>query len=308
MFSNKLLILTYHRVLGPEHRQDADQVDRDQFDMHVGMLSRYFNVLTLADAVDAVARRELPSRAVAITFDDGYRDNVTVALPVLERHGVAASFFIATGYLDGGIMFNDIVIESIMRCDADVAELSPLRLGRHPLATQSDRNNAIASLLGELKYRPEDERTDMARKIADHLQIDIPTDLMMNTEDLLHLRDAGMEIGGHTRSHPILAATPDGAAFDNICQGKADIEAITGVPVTSFAYPNGRPGQDFEARHASMVRDAGFVRAVTTAAACVTADTDSYQLGRFSVWHRSRPKLLLRILLNYFADSQVTVQ
>ena len=299
--SGKLVILTYHRIIVDPAVQDPDEIDAEKFNLHVDVLSRWFNVLTLDDAVKRLKEGNLPDRAVSITFDDGYRDNVTDALPILQRHGVPATFFIATGYLDGGTMWNDIVIESIRRTEVVDANFSDLGLDSYRLDSAADRRSAIAGLLGALKYRPQQERDDLCRLVAKRLGVTPPTNLMMRGEDLVTLRDAGMEIGGHTRNHPILKVTEDDEALTEIVTGKRDIEDILGTEIRSFAYPNGRPGQDYDRRHAEMVRSAGFHQAVTTAAGRVSKDSDPYQLGRLSVWHRSRPKLVLRMLLNYYS-------
>lgn len=306
--AGKLVILTYHRIIADPIVQDPDEIDAAQFELHVDVLSKYFNVLTLDEAAKRLRHGDLPARAVSITFDDGYRDNVTDALPILKRHGVPATFFIATGYLDGGTMWNDVVIESVRRAAAGEADFSDVGLGSYRLGSAEERRAAIAGLLGKLKYRPRQERDSLCQAVAERLGVSPPGDLMMRTDDLVTLRDAGMEIGGHTRNHPILSVADDEEANAEIVAGKRDIEAVTGAEITSFAYPNGRPGKDYEARHAEMVRTAGFRQAVTTAAGCVSRNSDPFQLGRLSIWHRSRPKLLLRMLLNFFAAEAATAR
>lgn len=300
--TNKLVIITYHRII-PEHlRHDADEIDVGQFRMHADVFAKYFNVLKLSDAVTRMKEGALPYRAIALTFDDGYRDNVSEALPILANSGIPATFFVASSFLDGGIMWNDIVIESVRRCGEDHLDLEDIGLGSMDTGSTAEKRSAIRRLLSELKYRPQSQRDSLCSSIANRLGVSPPTDLMMNSSDLIVLRDAGMEIGGHTRTHPILTTVPDDVADAEIKRGKRDLEEILGDEVVSFAYPNGRPGQDYDRRHVSMVRRAGFKQAVTTSAGCANRNSDRYQLGRLSVWHRTRPRLLLRMLLNYFSD------
>jgi len=107
----RLLIINYHRVLGEPDALRENEVTATDFAMQLGVLARFFKFLPLARAVVALRDGTLPRRAVAITFDDGYADNVTVALPVLLRLGVPATFFITVGFLDGGRMWNDAITD-----------------------------------------------------------------------------------------------------------------------------------------------------------------------------------------------------
>jgi len=298
--SRRLVILTYHRVVPDDPLKDPDEIDEQQFRMHVATLSRFFNVLKLSDAISGLKNGGLPGRAVAITFDDGYKDNVTAALPILEHYGVPATFFIATGFLDGGIMWNDMAIESVRRFEGDRIDLDDLDLGSYPAREPAEKIAAYRQIVGKLRYEPQERRNELCKAIAERLEVQLPTDLMMSSNDLTTLRDAGMEIGAHTRNHPILAVVGEDDARREIVDGKRDVEQILGAEVKAFAYPNGRPGQDYKACHVDMVRDAGFELAVSTGAGSVSTEADVFQLGRVSVWHRSRPKLVLRMLKNYF--------
>ena len=302
----KLLILTYHRVIPDPDAHDPDDISESQFDMQVSVFSKYFNPLTLSDAASRLRDGKLPARAVCVTFDDGYRDNAELALPILRRHQVPATFFVATSFLDGGIMWNDRVIQSVRRFAGDNIDLRDLGLGEHAVATNAQRMATYKTLIGQLKHLPQEERLARCLAVGELLGVAAPTDLMMETKDLLTLRDAGMEIGGHTQSHPILSVVDDATARAEIGEGKRDLERILDAEIAAFAYPNGRPGKDFERRHAEMVRDAGFSLAVTTAPGCVSSSGNPYQLGRFSVWHRTRPKLIARLMLNYFAGDPAT--
>jgi len=298
--SRRLVILTYHRVVADDPLKDPDEIDEQQFQMHVATLSRFFNVLKLSDAVSGLRNGGLPGRAVAITFDDGYKDNVTAALPILEHYGVPATFFIATGFLDGGIMWNDMAIESVRRFEGERIDLDDLDLGSYPAREPAEKIAAYRQIVGKLRYEPQERRNTLCKAIAERLEVQLPTDLMMSSGDLTTLRDAGMEIGAHTRNHPILAVVGEDDARREIVDGKRDVEQILGAEVKAFAYPNGRPGQDYKACHVDMVRDAGFELAVSTGAGSVSTEADVFQLGRVSVWHRSKPKLILRMLKNYF--------
>src|SRR5262249_56576651 len=112
----------------------------------------WFTVLPLPEAIERLRTGALPSRAAAITFDDGYADNCTVAMPILSRLRLPATFFVATGFLDGGRMWNDTVIESVRRA-GDELDLSSLGLGHYSLPDATARRRAFAAILPALKYR-----------------------------------------------------------------------------------------------------------------------------------------------------------
>jgi peptidoglycan/xylan/chitin deacetylase (PgdA/CDA1 family) len=109
----RLSILIFHRVLAAPDPLFPAELDLRSFEERMRWIRGWFSVLPLDDAVVALARGTLPDRALAITFDDGYADNVTVALPILLRLRLHATFFIASAYLDGGTMWNDRVIDAV---------------------------------------------------------------------------------------------------------------------------------------------------------------------------------------------------
>jgi peptidoglycan/xylan/chitin deacetylase (PgdA/CDA1 family) len=118
-----LSILIYHRVLPVPDPLRAGEPDATRFDQQMRYLARHFSVLPLREAFRRLRAGTLPRRACCITFDDGYADNLTVALPILEKYGLPATIFIATGYLDGGRMFNDAAIDALGAAPGDALDL-----------------------------------------------------------------------------------------------------------------------------------------------------------------------------------------
>jgi peptidoglycan/xylan/chitin deacetylase (PgdA/CDA1 family) len=121
---------------------------------------------------------------------------------------------------------------------------------------------------------------------------------MMRDDDVRSLRGSGMEIGAHTATHPILTRLSSADARREINESREYLTAILSEPVSLFAYPNGKPGQDYTAEHVHMVRDAGFGAAVSTAWGVASKDADLFQLPRFTPWDRGPGKFALRLLLN----------
>jgi hypothetical protein len=156
----------------------------------------------------------------------------------------------------------------------------------------------IDALIGKLKYRPAGERTALVVQLGAAMRSALPADLMMSPAQIRQLHNEGMEIGCHTINHPILAMLDEEEARAEIVGGKRQIEEIIGAPVTLFAYPNGKPGQDYGPRDVRLVREAGFVAAVSTLSGVANRGSDLFQLPRFGPWDRNPHRLGVRLLLN----------
>ncbi|MBK5930562.1 polysaccharide deacetylase family protein [Halochromatium salexigens] len=294
----RLSILIYHRVLAQPDALLSAEPDAAAFRWQLQVLSSLFTVLPLSEAVERLAKGTLPARAACITFDDGYADNATVALPILKELGLPATFFIATGYLDGGLMFNDRILETLRRVPEGAIEWPDLGLDHRLIGGDQDRKQIAAELIQGLKHLEPSERQARAQAIAERSPTPLPKDLMMTREQVKHLAAAGMTIGGHTHAHPILARTPDAQARAEIAGGRETLEHLLGEPVHLFAYPNGKPEQDYDHRHVTMVREAGFAASVSTAWGVSTSSSDPYQLARFTPWDQTPGRFALRLVRN----------
>ncbi|MEW6293388.1 MAG: polysaccharide deacetylase family protein [Pseudomonadota bacterium] len=298
-FRQALTILIFHRVLAVPDPLRPGEPDAAGFDRFMNFIARHFAVLPLHEAAVRLRQGRLPRRACCITFDDGYADNLTVALPILEKYRLPATVFIATGYLDGGRMFNDAVIDAIAMTSYTRLDLTEVGLGEHSIASLEERRAAVAAILEQLKYRPPGQRRhDVARlhELADCAPL--PCDIMLTSEQVRELSRRGVDIGGHTINHPILASVEDDVARQEIAGGKQRLEAITGKPVSTFAYPNGRPHRDYAVRHVDMVRELGFELAVSTAHGVGNPGSDSLQLPRFTPWGATNVKRSAQMMRN----------
>jgi peptidoglycan/xylan/chitin deacetylase (PgdA/CDA1 family) len=299
-FSRCISILIYHRVVSEPDALLPDLPSATEFDRQLAAVERWFTVLPLREAAARLRDGTLPVRSACLTFDDGYADNADVALPVLRRRGIPATFFVSTSYIDGGRMWNDSVIETIRAKQGDALDARPIGLDALDISTTAARRQAIDRVLSALKYLPQEERQKQADTLAAHAPRPLPTDLMMSADQVRTLHASGMEIGAHTVTHPILARVDPVRASGEIRDSKRRLEAITGKPVTLFAYPNGKPGRDYGREHVGMVKDLGFEAAVSTAWGVANAQSDAFQLPRFTPWDKSPGKFVLRLLHNTF--------
>ncbi len=303
----RLSILIYHRVLPTADALQPGAVDAEAFEMQMWTVSEYFRVLPLEEALTRLQAGSLPARAACITFDDGYVDNHDVALPILRRLGLHATFFIATGELGGGCMWNDSIIEAVRRAAPPVLDLSSASLGVHHVGTPAARADVAARLIAAVKHLPAEERARKVAAVVRAVGQPLPNDLMMTRAQVRALYAAGMGIGAHTVSHPILTRIDLQTARTEIADGRDDLEALVGARVPLFAYPNGRPGRDYAAEHVALVRDLGFSGALSTAWGVATRACDRYQIPRFTPWDRAPTRFVARLLQNCLRRSVATV-
>jgi peptidoglycan/xylan/chitin deacetylase (PgdA/CDA1 family) len=294
----KLLIMIYHRVLDEPDFMRPGEVDKAAFTWQMELVAKHFNVLPLSEALERMQNDTLPPRAVSITFDDGYADNYTIALPILKQFNLTATFFIANGFLDGGRMWNDTVIESVRNFLGSVLDLSEIGLGRLEVNDELQKGLAASQIISKIKHLPFKERDQFTSYIASRSK-KLPDDLMMTSEQLIELHLSGMEIGGHTVNHPILAKLDDEVALQEISQNKLFLEQLLNVKLRFFAYPNGKSNIDYKQQHVQMIKEIGFEAAVSTDWGGCTNNCDLRQLPRFTPWDSTPAKFMSRMLTYY---------
>jgi peptidoglycan/xylan/chitin deacetylase (PgdA/CDA1 family) len=294
----RLSILIFHRVHAKPDPLFPGEVDTNQFAAVVSWLTQWFNLLPLHDAATRLANQTLPARAACITFDDGYLDNFTNALPILQEYNAPATFFIATGYLNGGRMWNDTVIEAVRNTSLPILDLTDIGAGVVPVGTIDEKRKAINELLGLLKYRESTERDQLVTAVAKRSRAALPDDLMLNDTQVRQLYDAGMGVGAHTVDHPILRLCDESEARRQIAESRDYLEALIGDQVSLFAYPNGKLNVDYKASQAKLVRKLGFLAAVSTEPGAARTGDDMHQLQRFTPWDRRRHRYALRLMSN----------
>jgi glycosyltransferase involved in cell wall biosynthesis/peptidoglycan/xylan/chitin deacetylase (PgdA/CDA1 family) len=245
-YRRRIPVLAYHRVVErPEYEMD---VPRAAFEAQMEWLARRgWRALLPSDLARCLAQDEpFPDASFLITFDDGHRDNLEVALPVLERHGYRACVFLATGFV-GSTRWS-------------AAE----RAGRRRWHEQP----------------PPEWEAMAARGLAPsetHRRYQL-----LSWDECERLRRAGWEFGAHTLTHPYLSDLDEAQARREIEESKKQIESRLGVPVIAFCYPSG----DYDLRVRSWVAEAGFRLAFVTPshAALGAPHADPLQIERIGVF------------------------
>lgn len=296
--SGTLSVLFFHRVLPGHDPLLPGEPTTASFGEMLHWLRTQFTLLPLGDALRRLGERTLPPAAAAITFDDGYRDNLELAAPILQRHGIPATFFITTDFMDGELMWNDRVIEGLRHASVDRLSVPRLEIHDCPLGSASQRRAALVNLLGRLKYLHHADRNTAVDEVVQACRPTRRPELMMDARQVRKLASLGFEIGAHTCSHPILTQMPDEQAEGEITRSRTRLQAELDAEVPLFAYPNGREGVDFDHRHHDMVRRAGFAAAFTTEAGVSECGTDRWRLPRFTPWDRTAVRFRMQLLRN----------
>lgn len=196
-------------------------------------------------------------------------------------------------------MWNDTVIECIRHTSRASIDLEELDIRGLPTGSVAERRAAIDRLIPLIKYKDLAGREPLLAALHKACgQPALSNALMMRSAQVRALHAAGMEIGAHTVNHPILTTLTEAEAREELSQGRDALQQLIQAPVLTLAYPNGRPGTDYDRRHVAMARELGFHQAVSTAVGVASAGDDVFQLPRFTPWDRAMSKWTLRLLLS----------
>jgi peptidoglycan/xylan/chitin deacetylase (PgdA/CDA1 family) len=275
-------ILLYHRVNDDRHPFFGG-LPTAAFGAQMSALAKWFRVLPLAEIVERAAKDDLPPRALAITFDDGYRDNYENAFPVLRRLRLPATIFLTTDFIGTErTLWHDRLAGAVTRTTLRSAACSGLALD---FTSRIGRRDAFRALAGRLRSLPNDEKLRELTAIETLLEPtgrgsgDALPRIMLDWDEVRAMSREGIAFGAHTATHAILTRIPLPEARAEIERSRDAVRANVGCDTTLFAYPNGREG-DFNPSIQTLVREAGFKAAVSTVWGGNTARTDRFALRR----------------------------
>jgi len=288
-------ILTYHRV-----NDDGDPffsaLPTAVFERQMRHVARNYRVLPLEDLVERLQRGGLPRNTLAITFDDGYRDNLTHAAPILSRLGLPATIFLATGFIGTAeVPWFDRLAHGLKKSTMDVVRTpwgDELALSGLPA-----RMRAMERTLEHFKRVPDEERHRGLDELLTALGVTdqrIFKNLMLSWDDVHAVRGLGFTIGAHTVNHPILSRVTPQRAWTEILGSRTMIESACGAAPRAFAYPNGGT-EDYTETVKRLVREAGFTCAVTTRFGLNTSNTNPWELRRGGPWEHHLPTFALKL-------------
>jgi peptidoglycan/xylan/chitin deacetylase (PgdA/CDA1 family) len=275
---DKLSIVTFHRVLPADELRSYPipgiSVTPEELDWMVTLFATHYSPGTLGEMATRFALGDRPQKPLlAITFDDGQRDNYRHARPVLANHGVHASFFVVANATEHNeTLWHDRVayaLAALLSRDRPLAMQLMMRLG-----IDRDVPDPPNAAVAHAKHMTPGERELFVNELE--VSVGGPArpdwDGMMTWDELKQLHAEGHEIGSHSRTHAILPLVSDAQLADEVAGSQAQLRERLGFPIESFCYPNG----DCDTRVAAAVERAGYRHAVTTRYGTNPAGTSAY--------------------------------
>lgn len=290
-----LSVINYHRVNEPARVVPLDDGVLDatpqSFDQQLTILKRHFNVVGLQQVLAYFRGAELPPNPALITFDDGYRDCHDQALPILQRHGLKAVFFIATDYVSSRRLYwwdrVHYLVRQARRPYLRLSYPSPMTLD-----LEAGRNKAARRLLSTIKHTFDLDLERLLQQVAEaaevpwsrRLERELADEHVMTWDQVLALQQADMDIGSHTRTHLPLQTLPLERLNQELAGSRRELEERLRVPITSIGYPVGRPVAQFTAIRTALMQ-AGYELGFTYGTGCqpLWGPLDRLDLCRFSV-------------------------
>ena len=287
------IILCYHGVQEPSDKGfDVNRgkfVPAPAFESQLSFLKRNFPIVPLGYIVERLEGREnFKEMVAAITFDDGYENNLTQAYPILDKYDVPATVFLATGYIgnarhvwwnEAGRLINDCT-ESL---DLSGGHLS----GRYDLSQLKDKWRLFGRVRDVALSRPHSELEESMVQLRERVLPDggVQEDGdFLSWDDVRSLARGGLvEIGSHTVSHAIATHLPSDVLTRELRESKASIESEIGKEVIALAYPNGQPG-DFSCGVACAAKEVGYRCGLTTVSGVVSSHSGPFELRRISIF------------------------
>lgn len=260
------LVLMYHSIQHGDASHFVDPANAlpvDMFERQMAFLGKHRKVVPLSELVAQIRAGATPSKdTVCITFDDGYLDNLTVAAPILKRHGFAATLYLATGYIGRAeSQWSDVLHTSVVRRTRSRLKLALPGLNDVNLDAPAERGTALRLVRSHLLEATYEVRSEVLSEVVRQLAPDVELPrLTMNWDDARRLRDEYplFEFGGHTRNHIDLRAQPVASATAEIESCSQDIRRELGITPQHFSFPYGR----WNARCREVVAGAGWSSAM----------------------------------------------
>lgn len=283
-------IVMYHRVIDEPSRDPFDLgmcVRRHRFERQIRYLRSNFSILTVGDAVRRVAQgRELPRRALSVTFDDGYLDTLTHAWPVMRRLGVPFSLYVPTGGLeDGEPLWWDRVIAALAGTQRDELDLqeaglaqAPERLWLKGLSAAENAERVLGLLWAMAPADCERAVERLVQWLGPLAASGTPAERLAPAQ-IVELRRQGVEIGAHSVHHGNLELTDAGRTRAELGESRRWLEDLLQEPVRGFAFPAGR----FNDVTVGIAAEVGFDYALSTQSGVNRPACDPMRLQRIGM-------------------------
>ncbi len=299
-------VLLYHRV-NPDNDPFLPAVSVKAFEAQMRYLSKHFRVLALGEIIENIQRGHgVEPGTIAVTFDDGYRDNYLYAHPILRKYCLPATIFVATAFIGSGrLLWNDRLAWAIKHSPKKIVSVDFADRMILDLGTLQNRLGSLVSVLEQLKKYPDKQKSLVTELLVGALGSSVkePERVMLDWSELRTLLQEGWDIGSHTHNHVILTMIQKGEAADELRSSKFLLERELQHPVALFAYPNGKES-DFSSITRRLLTEEGYSAAVTTLDGLNGRDADLFQLCRLNPWEEHLPSFAVKTILKYWKDGR----
>jgi peptidoglycan/xylan/chitin deacetylase (PgdA/CDA1 family) len=284
-WARRFQILTYHKI-SPESDEFFPALDPGLFELQLKFMKKSYQVFDLEELVERARVDEIPERAVAITFDDGYEDNYRHAFPLLTRHGLPATIFLATEAIgNNAILWHDRIFDAFRYATISQVFLKSCNC-RLDLQTKETAAACMKDVLRQARQLSSASRYKLLDDLEHSLRPNIPANThmrMLTWQQAREMQSTGIRFGSHTVSHPILSRLSPEEMRKEVAESKKQLEDQLGVSAKCFAYPNGQPA-DYNETTKALIRESGYCCAVTTTGGFNTAFQDPFELRRGQPW------------------------
>ncbi|HOW19347.1 MAG TPA: polysaccharide deacetylase family protein [Phycisphaerae bacterium] len=279
-----LLILPYHRVAPAPDDLLLSPTPPDVFEAQIAHVTGCYRVLPLEAALDALFAGGLPPRSAAITFDDGYRDNLEYAYPILKKYNAPATIFLATDFIGSGrLPPHDGIARAVRRAGVSSARMEwKGRLVEFRFDSPGGASAAIACLTGWLRACDSHETAALLSQVAEITKSSAgerEAPAMLSWDEARSLRGGIIAFGSHGRSHVACARLTREELDAELSGSRAVIERELGARVRLFAYPFGKP-EDIGPHAPAAAARAGYEYALTTVGAPADMGCDRFAVPR----------------------------
>ncbi len=283
------VVLMYHSVQ-PDPKSVEDSIGEGishsavMFDRQMELLSREFHPVGLDDvAAFLTEHKALPRRAVVVTFDDGFRDNLEVAAPILARHGISATFYVTAGCIESGLPPWVCRVRHSFRTSTASTWHDPTQGTAWQLSNPAGREEAMLAAMRICATLTGDRQEALLATIARDLHIGpcagLPN-LMLSWEEVRSLQGEGHTIGSHTMSHPNVAHISLDEVRSELGESKQLLESRLGTAVRHFSYPCPILSPHWSPQTETVSRELGYATAATTDSGLVRAGSDAHAVPR----------------------------
>jgi peptidoglycan/xylan/chitin deacetylase (PgdA/CDA1 family) len=272
----------YHRVNPYNDLPIPNIITPKSFEQQLQYLCRNYEIIELETLAHYLHTHQIPpSKAAVITFDDGYKDNYLYALPLLEKYGCPATIFLTVDSIGiKGLPIHELI--NWFFHNAPLKEIEIPGIGRFPLYSKTHRRIVATITFKKLRALSYKEKKSFLKKITTNANFEIPPSLLseevfLGWQDVKEMQGRKITFGSHTLTHPLLTSLSREDARREISYSKKRIEEEIGKEVTTFAYPYG----EYNAEVRKIVKESGYICAVTTIPKGIGLGTNPYELGRF---------------------------